>query len=699
MNSQVEQHPSPFHTGEQQVQERLGVRDKIEAFAQRVVRDHLPDQHREFYQQLPFLILGSVDGNAQPWASMVTGRPGFITSPDERTLNITASPLFGDPLNVSLRPGAEVGVLGIDPKTRRRNRLTGRIGSVRPGGFTIVVDQTFGNCPQYIQTRTVEILPKIESIQNKRSVDSMHELNDATRTLIERSDTLFIASAYSDGEDTASNGADVSHRGGKPGFVRIEDKRTFVFPDFSGNNHFNTVGNIVLNPKVGFLFIDFETGDLVYMTGEAEIIWGGPEVQAFTGAERLIRFRADKVIRVENSLPLRFDFGEFSPMLDHTGSWVQTAETLAAEKERNDYIPFEVFDVRRESDEISSFCLRRKDGKALASHRPGQFLPIRLNIPGKDETVTRTYTVSDAPNGEHYRLSIKREGGDALVSNFFHQQIQPGFQLEAMAPRGRFVLDQSTDRPVVLISGGVGITPMMAMTNSIIKEGLRTRKFRRTFFIHGTRSGKTHAFSEQIHQLATQHENLTSHIRYSRPNEDDRLGSTYDSEGYIDIALLKDVLSFDDYDFYLCGPPSFMQAIYDGLTGLGVRDERIHYESFGPATVLKHDALPSVPDTSNEPVDGPVTVRFANAEIEVEWSPDKGTLLELAEAAGLQPAFSCRSGNCGTCAVRLKCGAVNYLEEPIGPHGDDEVLICCSTPRSLAEKTTCGKDHGVVLDL
>ncbi len=142
-----------------------------------------------------------------------------------------------------------------------------------------------------------------------------------------------------------------------------------------------------------------------------------------------------------------------------------------------------------------------------------------------------------------------------------------------------------------------------------------------------------------------------------------------------------------------------MQALYDGLTELGVRDDRIHYESFGPATVLKHDAKPKALSADGKPVDGPVPVCFLDAGVEVEWTPNKGTQLDLAEAAGIDPAFSCRSGICGTCATRLKCGKVDYIEEPSAPHGDDEVLICCSTLRSSAGENTCGKDHGVVLEL
>ena len=678
------------------MQQRLGVRGKIETFARKVVRDHLPDQHREFYGKLPFVVLGTVDAEGRPWASILAGRPGFMSSETDRMLSLSARPLYGDPLNDTLKPGADVGILGIEPATRRRNRLTGRIAAVAADGFSLSVTQTFGNCPQYIQTRSIEILPEIDAVQNERPVSRSSVMDQNTRQLIARSDTLFVATSYSDGSLAPWNGADVSHRGGKPGFVRVEDDRTFVFPDFSGNNHFNSVGNIVLNPRTGFLFIDFETRDLVYLTGRAEIVWDGPEVQAFAGAERLIRFRADEVVRIADSLPLDFAFGEYSPMLERTGSWQQTAEIIAAEAERNTYLTYEVFDVQRESDEISSFYLRRADGKSLPRHKPGQFLPIRLNIAGHDGPVTRTYTVSDAPNGDHYRLSVKREGGDALVSNFLHRAVEPGYRLEAMAPRGKFVLDQSSERPVVLISAGVGITPMIAMTNHIINEGLRTRNFRRVYFIHGARNGAVHGFGDHVRALADRHDNFTAHIRFSEPGESDRLGESHDSEGLVDVDLIRQVLPFDDHDFYLCGPPGFMQAIYDGLLELGVREERIHYEAFGPATVLKHDARSQ--DSARAKAGEPVPVRFAGSDIDAEWTPDTGTLLELAEAAGLQPTFSCRSGICGSCATRLKCGKVDYLEEPTAPLADDEVLICCSVPRS-GSGDGCGEDQGVVLDL
>lgn len=686
---------SPFHEGEREIQMRLGIRDKMETFGRRTIRDHLPDQHRNFYVKLPFVLIGSVDDQGRPWASIVAGRPGFMASPDPNTLHVAARPLYGDPLLTTIRAGGNIGLLGIEPSTRRRNRLSGRVSELRADSFTVAVSQAFGNCPQYIQTREIEVLPEIDVVDEPRSVHHSDRLDPATRSLIESADTLFIATAFVGDSDAASHGVDVSHRGGKPGFVRVEDDRTFLFPDFAGNDYFNTIGNISLNPKSGFLFVDFDSGDVAYMTGAAEIVWEGAELKAFVGAERLIRFRIDEVIRVEASVPLRFRFGAYSPMLSHTGSWEQAAATVAADHERNAYYTYEIVDIQPESGSISSFYLRRADGGGLPSYEPGQFLPIRLDVPGQPEPTLRTYTLSEAPGGDTYRLSIKRESSAAVASPHFHDSLTVGDRIEAMAPRGRFTLDTSSTRPVVMLSAGVGITPMIAMTNAIINEGLRTRRFRRSYFIHGTRNSELLAFGEHIRGLAFRHDSLRVHVRFSAPGSDDRLGETHDSEGHVDMELLKQLLPFDDYDFYLCGPPPFMRALYQGLTALGVRGSRIRYEAFGPATVIK----PAPDGAASSAGSKPVGVRFARSGIDVEWTRDKGTLLDLAEEAGLDPAFACRSGVCGTCVTKIRGGSIQYVNEPSADRGEDEVLICCSIPRSSSDAATSGETGTVVLDL
>lgn len=616
---------------------------------------------------------------------------------------MASRPLPGDPIERSLKPGADISVLGIQLETRRRNRVTGRITAADTNAFSIAVDQAFGNCPQYIQTRSTINPPEIISYKRAHSVVRQDGLDARTRQLITNADTFFIASATPERPTSRSRnralGVDISHRGGKPGFVQIQDSRNLVYPEFPGNNHFNTIGNLVLNPKAGLLFIDFETGHLAYLTGSAHVVWDGPMVRAFKRAERLVRFTAESIIRLENAFPFRFALGELSPALEQTGDWQEAADLIGEENEKTFFAPYEIVDIQKESDVISSFYLRQAAGRKLAAYQAGQFLPIRVAIPGREDSPVRNYTLSSAPGGDFYRLSIKREEGNALVSNFVHDGLSVGDTIEAMAPRGKFVLDRSSDRPVVLISGGVGITPMIAMTESLINEGERTGKPRRIHFVHGAKNGTVHAFGEHIRALAMTNPNLSVHIRYSDPDEKDELVRPHDSVGLVDIDLLKRILPFNDYDFYLCAPQPFMQSIYNGLIATGVRNERIHYESFGIATVFRHRQREVKALNEGESAGPTVAVRFDRSGIETTWSSHQGTLLQLAQFAGLNPEFGCRSGICGICRTRIKSGTVDYVEDPSAPHGDDEVLICCATPRSMTNKESCGNAQPLVLDL
>ena len=306
----------PFHKGELDIQDRLGVRDRVHKMGQRAVRSVLIDQHRAFYAELPFLTLGSVDGDGRPWASIVTGQPGFLSTPDDVTLDVRARPVTGDPLAENLSMGADIGVVGMQLETRRRNRMSGRISDVREDGFSIRVLQSYGNCPQYIQTRAVTLTNAPDP-----KLSSGDQFDRRTQEIITASDTLFIATSFRDDPDAVNQGTDASHRGGKPGFVKLEDSRTLIFPDFKGNNIYNTIGNIAADPRAGVLIPDFQNRDLVTMTGRAEIIWDGPEVDAFDGAQRLVRFRADQVHRITDGLALSTEFLDYAPQLVKTGAW------------------------------------------------------------------------------------------------------------------------------------------------------------------------------------------------------------------------------------------------------------------------------------------------------------------------------------------------------------------------------------------
>jgi uncharacterized protein len=310
---------SPFHVGEQAIQSRFGMQAQIEQQGRRVIRDYLPEQHRQFFAQLSYLLVGTLDHSGCPWASILVGEPGFLSTPDEHRLQISAQPLFGDPLTLNLAQDIDIGLLGIELHTRRRNRLNGKVTAVHRDGFEVQVSQSFGNCPQYIQARRFKW--SVNDLNTPKPVDAFTVLGTVAQTMITAADTFFIATAYQDPTAGVARGVDVSHRGGKPSFVRIDNDQTLTIPDFSGNHHFNTFGNLALNPLAGLLFVDFTQGDLLYLTGRAEVIWEGAEINTYAGAERLLRFYLEQGCRVEGSLPLRWSSPEFSPYLDRMGSW------------------------------------------------------------------------------------------------------------------------------------------------------------------------------------------------------------------------------------------------------------------------------------------------------------------------------------------------------------------------------------------
>lgn len=310
---------SPFHAGELAIQARLGVGERMDRQGRRVIREYLPEQHQQFFAQLPYVIVGTVDATGNPWASILVGKPGFLHSPAPQTLQVAANPLPGDPLAANLSHDIDIGFLGIELHTRRRNRLNGTVTAINADGFEVRVGQSFGNCPQYIQARMFEF--RDEETLTPKPTQAIETLGEPERTLITSSDTFFIATAYQARSAGATSGIDVSHRGGKPGFVRIDSDRILTIPDFSGNLHFNTFGNLELNPKAGLLFLDFDRGDLLYLTGTAKVIWDGDEIKTYEGAERLLRFHLAKGYRSPGILPLRWSKPELSPFLQSMGSW------------------------------------------------------------------------------------------------------------------------------------------------------------------------------------------------------------------------------------------------------------------------------------------------------------------------------------------------------------------------------------------
>jgi len=296
----------PWHDGERAAQTRAGTAVHMAEIGPKVIRDFMPDQHRQFFEQLPFIVVGSLDAARRPWASILAGMPGFADSPHSRRLEIEANPLPGDPLGAALEVGNPLGLLGIELPTRRRNRMNGHIVARDEAGFAVHVRQSFGNCPQYIQRRDYTLFAP-----GSGAVEPFAVLPDDAADLIRRADTMFVASAAL--REDGKFSVDVSHRGGQPGFLGIDGTGAIVVPDFRGNGFFQTIGNLIAFPHAGLLIPDFATGDLLQLTGDAEVVWDGPAVAAFPGAERLWKVKVQSGRWLRAGFPLRFGEAELSP--------------------------------------------------------------------------------------------------------------------------------------------------------------------------------------------------------------------------------------------------------------------------------------------------------------------------------------------------------------------------------------------------
>ncbi|AXA53306.1 pyridoxamine 5'-phosphate oxidase family protein [Pseudomonas thivervalensis] len=678
MDEALQAKNSPWHEGELTLQRSVGAVDMMASVGQRqLARTWMPDQHREFYAQLPFVVLGAVDHQGDVWVTLRVGQPGFMNSPDPQTLHINLEPEPNDPAQEGMGEGDAIGMLGIELHTRRRNRMNGVVRRQLVPGLEIAVSQAYGNCPRYINLRQYQFVDAQAVAPRQLTVS-----DPLVRRLVTAADSFYIATyVVRDGERQV----DASHRGGKPGFVRMDEDGSLTIPDFSGNLFFNTLGNILLNPRAGLVFVDFQSGDLLQMSGSAQVLLDDPEISAFQGAERLLRFTPQRIVHRPAAIALRWkdqDEGD-SPNSLMTGSWEQAAERLQAEALRSHWRSLQVARVVDESPDIRSFYLQASDGLGLPRFEAGQHLPVRIQLEGQNAPSIRTYSVSSAPSDDFLRISVKRDGS---VSSHLHEQVRALHEIEARAPQGHFTVQPTERRPLVLLAAGVGITPLLSMLREVVYQGQRISRMRPVWLVQSARSVADLAFREEIDELAARAGDKLRVVRMvSQPSTEGEGAEGYDLAGRIDVELLKKLLPLNDYDFYLCGPGSFTQALYDGLRKLRIPDDRIHAETFGPSTLVR-DLEVSMPAPQQVPAaTEAVKVLFASSGKEARWEPGAGTLLELAEARGLNPEFSCRGGSCGTCKTRLSRGQVHYLSQPAEPVGEGEVLICCAVPAQGSE--------------
>ncbi len=343
-----------------------------------------------------------------------------------------------------------------------------------------------------------------------------------------------------------------------------------------------------------------------------------------------------------------------------------------------------ILHIRKESASITSFLLVPIDGQPLPAFAAGQFIVLRLHVDPNQGAVLRSYSLSDLPVADHFRISVKSES-NGVGSSFLCNRMREGDVLDVSAPRGSFTLHPG-ENPVVLLSAGVGATPVLSMLHTLATEESQ----RQVWWIYGARDRANHPFAEESRVLLKQLSRGRSYVVYSRPAAIDEPERDFDASGHVDAALLQRIGVSRDSDFYLCGPSSFLQNMRDGLRSWGVPDENVHEEVFGALEgitpgMAKVDHTPHLPD--GPPGPGP-SVSFARSGITAEWDPKYQSLLELAEACDVPVRWSCRTGVCHTCVTGLIGGPISYDPEPLEIPAPGNVLVCCSHP-----------DANVILDL
>jgi ferredoxin-NADP reductase/MOSC domain-containing protein YiiM/ferredoxin len=341
--------------------------------------------------------------------------------------------------------------------------------------------------------------------------------------------------------------------------------------------------------------------------------------------------------------------------------------------------------IERESDSVISIRLEDPDGEPLPAAGPGQYLTLRLRPDAQQRSVLRNYSLSGPPGADYYRITVKREQ-EGVASGYLHTRVAVGDQLDVAAPRGTFILDQ-THAPVLLISAGIGATPVLAMLHALAKA----KSDREVWWLHGARSRSEQSFANETRALLASLPNVRSHVYYSRSGGNDREGRDFDRARRLTPAVLAELEPPRDAEVYLCGPAPFMDEISAGLVAIGLSAARIHTEPFGPAPGLTPGIAPTPARTPHPPPGAPgagPTIEFARSNLAIAWSDDYGSLLELAEACDVPVRWSCRTGVCHNCETTLIAGALDYNPEPVEPPTEGSALICCSQPR-----------ESVVLDL
>ena len=443
---------------------------------------------------------------------------------------------------------------------------------------------------------------------------------------------------------------------------------------------------LVEHHRPGFYFRVLETGE-VAAGDEIVKVSDGPERMSVAEADALLyltghsRAQLERALRIP-ALPAGWR-SSFRALLQQGPNERQAKgnpglAVVSPPPAWTGFRPIRVSRIDQESNSVFSLVLVPADGKPLAPALPGQFVVLRLHLQSGVPPVLRSYSLSDLPGSQHYRVSIKLEE-KGLASTYLHTRIKPGMNLEVSAPRGSFTL-RSDGEPVVLLSGGVGATPVLAMLHALAAE----KSSRPVWWLHGARNREDHPFREESRSLLRGLKYGHSYIQYSRPGPADHRGVDFDEAGHLTVSAFDKIGVPHEGQFYLCGPPAFLRELTTGLSAWGVPSDHIHTEVFGTLDSITPGmkAEAHSPHVPVEPAGFGPRVSFARSGLTLPWDAKYRSLLELAEACDVAVRWSCRTGVCHTCETALIEGDVEYDPEPLDPPAKGDALICCCRPQS-----------------
>ena len=349
------------------------------------------------------------------------------------------------------------------------------------------------------------------------------------------------------------------------------------------------------------------------------------------------------------------------------------------------YRPFRVAKLVKETDTCTSVYLVPEDGKAIAAFHPGQHLTVKFQIPGETKPVIRCYSLSDEPSKSYYRISVKAlpspndkpDLTPGRASSFINQQLVENTRIEAKAPSGHFVLDEATETPIILLAGGIGVTPMVSMVNHLVHQ----QSSRRIVMFYGASNTADHPFKAHFSKLAAEHDNFDVVYCYSQPTDQEIVGRDFHVDGFVSLDVLKKVLPSNQFQFYMCGPPKFMNSLYQGLLDWGTPESNIFFEAFGPASIGKVKNK----TTAEIRAETEAVIKFAKSEVDAKWNSNSDSILELAEENEVTIQSGCRAGNCGTCATQILSGQVTYPDHDQVDCEPGQCLACIAKPKGNVE--------------